>query len=160
MLYFKLNEKLEVVEISSKFPDELQPPASAPWYRRADGSYGPGGWLNRNDIDSFMFAGAIADAASKFSDKVFLAEDSGPNVSPRYDVIEAPKVGDDVSKGFNGDFYPVGKIIKIGKDYKRIYVEGERGPMVFYRKKLSGAWLYRGMWSLVPGVRNEWNPEF
>lgn len=162
MLYFKLNERLEVIAIQAEFPEEARDNPAA-WARDAQGNYGAG-WLERWDISRNpaprMFAQVIAEAASKFSGKQYLMSDRGDSVSPRYDVVEAPALGDEVSMAFNGDYYPVGKVIKIGKDYKQIKVEGERGPMVFYRKGERGAWLYKQMWSLVPGVIDRLNPEF
>lgn len=164
MLYMRINEVGEVVEVASEMPEALKSCPGA-WARGRDGAFGQG-WLNRNDIECFEMAGDMAKSASKNLGKVYLAIDSGPNVSPRYDVFEAPKVGDDVSKAFNGDYYPVGKVVKIGKDYKRIYVSDAspsagacKAPEVFVRRKLSGAFVNKG-WSLVPGVRNERNPSF
>lgn len=168
MRYFKVNEQLEVIEISDKYPDELRsydPEVSCPWARKADGSWGAG-WLNRTDMGQhqvapLLFAQQIADSASNLTGRTCLAIDSGPDVSPRYDVIEAPAIGDDASKGFNGDYYPVGKITKIGKDYKQITVDGPRGLIKFYRRKLTAAWVQTGgTWCLVPGTRSEWNQEF
>lgn len=170
MRYFKVNEQLEVVQLSDKYPAECSAVANdpnqcqAPWARKFDGSFGAG-WLNRNDISvhpsPWLFAQQIADSASKFTGRTFLAIDNGDHVSPRYEVIEAPSVGDEVSKGFNGDFYHVGQVVKIGKNYKQITVQGKYGTIKFYRKGLRGCWLQPGgTWGLVPGVRNEMNPEF
>lgn len=165
MRYFLVNQALEVVEVSDKFPAVFKEPGGRPdmWARQQDGSYGAG-WLNRNDISQhpapMMFAQQIADSASALLGRACIATDAGDCVSPRYDVIEAPMVGDEVSMGFNGDYYPVGKIVAIQKNYRRIRVEGPRGPLIFSRRKESGSWANRGMWSLVPGVRNEWNQEF
>lgn len=162
MLYFKLDSNLEVVEVASSMPAELRAPGSgANWYRKGDGSFGPGGWINRNDIDSFMMAQQIADSASLLGCAKYMATDNGPDVSPRFNVIECPSYNSECSMGFNGDFYPVGKIVRISskKDYKVITVNGPRGLMRFYRRKLSGAWLNKGF-SLVPGVISKWNPEF
>jgi hypothetical protein len=161
MKYFKVNEQLQVVAISDDYPDELRnydPETSCPWYRKADGRRGAG-WLNRNDIDSFMLAQVIADAATEFSGQTYLATDAGDHTSSRYDAKPAPVLGDDASMGFNGDYYPVGKIIAIGKTFRQIKVSGDRGVITFYRRKLSGAWLHKGF-SLVPGIINRWNPEF
>lgn len=170
MKYLKINAALEVIEISDQFPDGARESAEA-WARQPIGGYREGcawsygaGWLNRNDISAhpapWMFVQQLADSASKLDGKAYIAADSGPNVSPRYDVIEAPKIGDEVSKAFNGDFYPVGRVVAIQKNYRRIRVEGPRGPMIFCRRGESGAWLNKGMWSLVPGSISQWNPEF
>ena len=163
MLYFKINERFEVIAIQPEFPEEClgQNPA---WARDAQGNYGAG-WLNRCDISDYpaaprMFAQVIAEAATKFAGRQFLMVDKGEYCNPRYDVVEAPQVGAEVSMAFNGDYYPVGKIVKIGKGYKQIKVEGPEGPKVFYRQKESASWLNNKYWSLVPGVINRWNPEF
>lgn len=163
MLYFKISERLDVVAIAAAYPAECKDPDRGPdcWWRRADGRR-VSGWCNRNDFDSFMMAQAIADAASKFADKPgkYIAVDKGPDVSPRFDVIAAPQVGDDVSMYFNGDAYPIGKIVAIKPDLKRIVVDGsKRGRLIFIRRNQSAAWLNKG-WSLVPGIRNDFNLEF
>lgn len=176
-MWFKVNEALEVVAVSDKLPDECRSWAvglgPCPYGKKpidennldAGFSYGAG-WVNRNDISEypgapFLYAQQIAESASKLVGRPFLAVDDGECVSPRYDVIEAPQVGDDVSKAFNGDYYPVGKIVAIQKNYRRIVVDGSaRGRLIFARRKESGSWLNKGMWSLVSGVINKWNPEF
>lgn len=177
MKWFKVNEALEVIEVSDERPAECRGWAvglgPCPYGKKpndeknlaAGFSYGAG-WLNRNDISefpggAFMLAQQIADSASKLVGRPFLAVDNGECVSPRYEVIEAPQIGDEVSRAFNGDYYPVGKIVAIQKNYRRIVVDGsERGRLIFARRRESGAWLNKGMWSLVPGVINRWNPEF
>lgn len=95
-------------------------------------------------------------AASK-SGKKFMATDSGAGVSPRYDVIEAPQVGQPVSGYFNGDSYPEGEIVKISATMKRI--ETSTGA-VFSRRKQSGSWVKNGTWSMIQGHVSERNPSF
>lgn len=177
MKWFKVNEALEVVAISNELPEECKdwaagrgtnPYACKPIDSKdlsAGFSYGAG-WINRNDISQypgapFLYAQQIADSASKLAGAPYLAVDNGESVSPRYDVIEAPQVGDEVSRAFNGDYYPVGKIVAIQKNYRRIVVDGSpRGRLIFARRKESGAWLNKGMWSLVSGQVSRLNPEF
>jgi hypothetical protein len=151
MLYFRVNSAFEVAGISAK-PDYEK----MVFARKADGSYGAG-WLNRNDMPDFAFAEKIAASASKLMNKLYIATDSGPNVSPRYDVIEAPAVGDEVSYAFNGDAYPCGKIVKISESLRVIEVSEFKKK--FYRRGQSGCWKKDG-WSLIPGVVNERNPSF
>ena len=87
----------------------------------------------------------------------FIATDAGSHVSPRYAVIELPKVGDAVSYAFNGDYYPCGEIVSISKSLKKITTStGD----TFYRRRLTGSWKMRGVWTLVEGHINERNPEF
>jgi hypothetical protein len=72
-------------------------------------------------------------------------------------VVEVPKIGDAVSYAFNGDSYPCGYVTKVSKDYRIITTtDGKR----FFRRRLSGAWVNGGTWSLVPGHRYEQNPSF
>lgn len=124
-----------------------------------------GEWITRNDIHSFEYAERIAGEATRnaqldgSSDR-FIATDSGTNCWPRYDVIKAPAVGDVVSKGFNGDYYFVGTIIKIGKNDKQITVQTDTGAIeTFRRRKLTGAWT-DGTFALIPGRHEARNPHF
>ena len=113
----------------------------------------------RDQITSFERAESVAARLSaEQPDKVWLPVDRGQWTSPRYTVIEFTfKVGDEVSMGFNGDYYPQGKIAKIAKNYRIVTLEnGKR----FFRRKLSESWKHEGTWGLVHGIRNEWNPEF
>lgn len=89
----------------------------------------------------------------------WIATDAGSNVSPRYDIQELPRVGEFVSKGFNGDSYPVGTIksISAGPAFRRI--ETHDGS-VFWRVKQSGSWRNDGTWYLMPGRHDERNPSF
>lgn len=84
--------------------------------------------------------------------------DNGPHVSPRFSVIEPPKVGDKVSYGFNGDYYPDGEIVKISGKNLRIVTTSTGSK--FWRRGNSGRWVMNGTWSLVPGHRSERNPSF
>jgi len=87
----------------------------------------------------------------------YIATDAGEYVSPRYDVIDLPKIGAEVSYAFNGDYYPCGKIASISKSFKLITTtEGQK----FYRRGESGCWKYNKTWSLVPGHISKLNPEF
>jgi fermentation-respiration switch protein FrsA (DUF1100 family) len=121
---------------------------------------------NRNDWRDFATVELIANDLSALTGDDWLPVDRGAHVSPRYDVVVCPKVGEDVSRGFNGDYYPVGKIIGItGAGRRSITTMATDGSGVvrkFYRVKLSGAWKEGGgsPFCLVPGVRHEWNPEF
>jgi hypothetical protein len=77
--------------------------------------------------------------------------------SPRYDVIQLPKVGDDCSYAFNGDYYPCGQVKSISKSLKIIVTtEGQK----FYRRGETGTWKYNKTWSLVKGHISKLNPEF
>lgn len=115
--------------------------------------YSTGFAENRNDWKTFEAANEVAAALG--SD--YIATDAGPCVSPRYDVIKLPQVGEAVSYAFNGDSYPCGHITKISKSKRRI--ETSEGK-IFFRRKLSGAWINNGTWSLIGGHVEKRNPHF
>lgn len=158
MLYFHLNtaKQIDNVTDDGKSICNLSD-VGTQWARQANGEW-QSGWFNRNDIVSMQHAVELAQTTGG----KYMAIDSGPNVSPRFDIIETPKVGDDCSKAFNGDYYPVGKIVKVsGDDLRVITVDGPRGVLRFYRKGQSGRWVQTGgTWGLVAGVHNDWNREF
>lgn len=164
MLYFKINAAGDVTAIADQVPTEARQKQewAIKWtgehYDRAEKNPN-GGWLCRTDLQFWLDTEELAEKCTKFAGEKYLATDAGEYVSPRFDVIKAPKVGDDVSKAFNGDYYPMGKIVKVSDDFKRVTVDGERGKHVFYRRKDSGTWLLNRTWRLVSGVHNEWNPE-
>jgi hypothetical protein len=110
----------------------------------------------RTDIKTFAQAEAIAEAATALRGTRFLATDS-PGTYPQFDVIEAPVVGDACSYGFNGDYYPDGVVAKITPDYRIVTSSTGRR---YFRRKLRGAWLHKGTWSLVAGRVDRRNPEF
>ena len=159
MIYMRVDAAGAVVEISNEFPEACRQPGA--WARDINGNYGAG-WLNRNDIRDLAHAQELAASAGANLGAGFLAIDRGAHVSPRYDVIEAPALGDEVSMAYNGDYYPVGKVVGISKGYKQIRVDGPRGKKVFYRKggENGAGWLAERMWRLVGGVQDRLNPEF
>lgn len=112
----------------------------------------------RWDWKSFDVAEKLAAKITKFTGALHIATDSGPSVSPRFDIIKAPAVGDEASYAFNGDYYPCGKIKSISKSLRVITTDTGR---TFYRRRQSGAWIMKGgTWSLVHGHINRLNPEF
>lgn len=151
MLYFKVDADKQVTEISTSSPSQ---PVQATWASHsADGS----GWMTRHDFKSLDHAGEIAASATEATGKLYLPVDSGSGVWPRFDVIEAPAVGDDVSYAFNGDYYPCGQIKSISASFRVITTtEGQK----FYRRRESGCWKYNRTWSLVGGHHSELNPSF
>jgi len=123
-----------------------------------DGNY-PGKEYNtvRHTVSDYGTAERIAKRVSELSGEQYIATDNGEWVSPRFDVVRAPQVGDKVSYGFNGDYYPSGEITKISASFRRIVTsEGK----VFYRKKLRASWINCGTWGLVQGHIDERNPHF
>lgn len=74
-----------------------------------------------------------------------------------FEVGRLPKVGDEVSYAFNGDYTPCGKIAKISKTLKKITTDtGE----VFWRKGNSLVWKRFNTWTLIQGHHYERNPHF
>lgn len=138
MLYFRIeNEK--VVEIADSIRD-----------RRHEG------WAMRHDFVDMAKAEEVAASASEHAGERYIAVDSGASTWPRYDVIRAPKVGDEVSYGFNGDYYPDGKIARISESLRVIATDtGHK----YYRRRETGSWK-RGCWGLVGGHHDERNPHF
>ena len=119
--------------------------------------YTPENTVNRWDFECFEQAMLIAIQAESTTGKEYLPVDNGEWVSPRYDVIEAPCVGDKVSSGFNGDYYPEGEIVKISKNFKIITTSTGKK---FYRKGLTDRWRWGRIWTLVAGHHDRKNPSF
>jgi len=90
----------------------------------------------------------------------YIATDAGTHVSPRFDVQKLPKIGEDVSCAFNGDYYPCGKIVSISKSLRVIVAEEQGHKRAFYRVRNTGSWRNNGTWFLVSGHINKRNPEF
>lgn len=116
------------------------------------------GWITRNDIGSFSYAFTLASLLTdkyKSEGRTFLACDAGSHTSPRYDVIEAPKVGDQVSKSFNGDTYPEGVITRITPRWQITTSTGVK----FLRKGETAGWKQTGgTWWMTGGHHYEQNP--
>lgn len=122
-----------------------------------DAEYADRSWQSRWDWNSFEQVEQIANQLSKPTEKQYLATDAGDGCFPRFDIIEAPAVGDPVSYGFNGDYYPDGYIAKISKKYMITTTNGT----TYRRRGNSGSWKKPGgTWSLVAGHIEEQNPHF
>jgi hypothetical protein len=109
-------------------------------------------------VKSYEHAEKLAKAFTTANKELWLAVDHGPHRGPRYDVTRCPKVGDEVSYGFNGDYYPDGAINTVSKTgFKVVTTTGS----VYRRKKKSAGWMKEGgTWSLVLGIHKEKNPSF
>ncbi len=115
-------------------------------------------WSNRNDWKTFEAAEKVAAQLNEVEGyQRFIPTDAGPHCSPQYDICEIPKVGDKVSKSFNGDSYPEGEIVSISKSLKVIKTST---GLSFYRRRLTGALVNHDTWSLIPGHHFEQNPSF
>lgn len=99
-----------------------------------------------------------AEATALKDGNVYIAIDSGGSVRPRYDVIRAPALGDKISFGFNGDYYPDGEIVRISKTRKKI--TSSNGRAYYRTNERSGSWKHESTWGMVPGHRDERNPSF
>lgn len=120
------------------------------------------GYLTRHDLATFEAAEQMAAAINQVNDAeatkvVFIAIDNGDHTWPRYDVMEMYRVGDKVSKGFNGDSYPEGTIDRITHQGRRI---STTTGCVFWRKRLTGSWKADGTWFLGRGHVHKLNSEF
>jgi len=138
MLFFKLFPSGSVTAVLEKYEDNA---------------------ISRHDFKCWKDAERVAEQANLLNDgHGYIATDAGPHVSPRYDVIRMPQVGDEVSMGFNGDYYPCGTIVRVSGGEHRIVTTSDGKK--FYRRKRSGAWRYNQTWYLVAGHINERNPHF
>jgi hypothetical protein len=137
MLYVRIKNNLPV-EVSSE--------------HQADGD-----WESRWDWKSFDEVSRLATYLTAMTGKTYLPADHGDGVSPRFDIIEAPRVGDKVSRTFNGDTYPAGEIVKITKGWQITTSTGQK----FRQFRQSGAWReVRGSFWMLAGHTFEQNPHF
>lgn len=111
----------------------------------------------RHDWKTLERAEEVAAQLTEATGTRYIGIDSGANVWPRFDVIEAPVLGAEVSTYFNGDAYPEGVIVKISASLKR--VETSTGK-VFNRRRQTGSWRDAAGWGMIPGHRNDRNPSF
>jgi hypothetical protein len=112
-------------------------------------------------LSSLNEAVSLAKTISEFTGNFYIPCDEGEHCSPRFGILLAPKIDDDVSYTFNGDYYPCGKIVRITPSY-RIFTKDDKGnEHTFYRKGIRSNWVMKGgTWSLVPGIISEQNPSF
>lgn len=112
---------------------------------------------NRNDWRTFERAAEVAAQLTEATGVQYLATNN-PSCRPQFDVIRAPAVGDVVSRGFNGDYYPVGTVVKVGKGHKTVTTsDGSK----FWRRRETGSWLETGGgFALVQGHHDKRNPHF
>ena len=114
--------------------------------------------LTGERITSMDEARAVARRITDATGERHIATDAGSHTSPRYAVIDAPKIGTAVSMGFNGDYYPCGQIARISESLRRVVTTD---GTVFYRRCESATWVRKGgTFCLVAGTRNERNPSF
>jgi len=110
------------------------------------------------NLKTFADAEVLAEQVSKEKGYVHLAYDYGTNVSPRYGIVAPPKVGEDISYAFNGDYYPDGQVKSVSANCRVITTTGGH---TFYRRLRTPNWkMAGGTWFLVKGHRNDKNPCF
>lgn len=115
------------------------------------------GFQNRWDWKTLGTVEDLAVEVTKLTGKLHVGIDNGSNVSPRFDIIEAPIVGTVVSYTFNGDSYPCGKIIGISASLRCVRTDD---GTVFWRRGRSGSWIHNRTWTMIEGRHNERNPSF
>lgn len=153
MIYAKVNEDGSVVDVYGS----SHSPHSSTEYNAVILGEDRNLWQYRRNWESFERATEIAAGLTKLTGDLYLPIDNGTSTWPRYDVIEAPKVGDKVSYAFNGDYYPDGEITHITKTFQ---IKTSAGN-TYRRRKNTGSWRQPGgTWSLVQGHINERNPSF
>jgi hypothetical protein len=115
----------------------------------------------RHDLCSFADAEALAEQVNQGANDgvTYLATDAGNGVSPRFDVIEAPRVGAKVSKAIGADYYPDGEIVKVSSGIKMVVTTSTGSK--YYRRKKTGSWVLKGgSFRLVSGHHSELDPSF
>lgn len=150
MFYIRLHNGLPK-EVSNTYPAP-----DAVWVKHP-GSGKASGWMTSRDCSSKEHADTLARYLTAMTGDAYLGCDEGAGTYPRYRVVQAPKVGDFVSKSFNGDSYPVGTVTKISPTWIVTTDVGKK----FRRWKESGGWREqgRGFW-MVKGHLDERNPHF
>lgn len=114
-------------------------------------------WQSRWDWPDFATVERLAKYVTAMTGKTYLPVDNGPHHSPRFDLVDAPQVGDEVSYGFNGDYYPDGTVEKVSPTFQITTSTGRK----YRRKGVTSGWMAAGgTWGLVKGHIDERNPHF
>jgi hypothetical protein len=141
MLFVKIQNGLPVEVASSLTVDQHQDSA----------------WQSRWDWKDFATVVSLAKYVTAMTGKIHLPVDNGPHHSPQFDLVEAPAVGDEVSYGFNGDYYPDGTVVKITPTFRVTTSTGH----TYRRKGMTSGWYQPGgTWGLVAGHVYAQNPSF
>lgn len=114
----------------------------------------PTGWCTSRDFEDFESVKALAAYLTAMTGKAYLGTDAGQWCFPRYDIVEVPRVGDEVSYYFNGDCTPCGTVTRVGKNCR--IIETDSGKK-FWRLRETGSWK-DGIWFLTSGHSYERNP--
>lgn len=112
---------------------------------------------DRWNFNSYEEVEKLAEQVSVLTGKKWLGTDATESTSPRYDVQEAPAIGDLVSRSFNGDSHPEGEIVKISPTWRITTSTGVK----FSRRKNTGSWKpIGGYGGMISGHHNDRNPHF
>lgn len=142
MIYVKVENGIPV-KISNIYSDEIRESHDQ--------------WQSQHDWTSLEQVQALALYVTAMTGEAHVGTDAGDHVSPRYNICRLPQIGDRVSYGFNGDFYPDGEIVKISKNLQVTTSSGRR----YRRQGNSARWLVvGGTWALVAGHVSALNPSF
>lgn len=111
------------------------------------------------DIANYSHAEHLANRATEITGEKYLPV-SRESTLPKCSIVRAPKVGDVVSRQYNGDANYVGVVVSISSTFKKVTVETDEGYYVsFYRVKNTGAWREsKSPFYMVKGVVNARNP--
>jgi hypothetical protein len=114
-------------------------------------------WQSRWDWKDFATVTRLAKYVTAMTGKTYLPADNGPHHSPQFDLVDAPAIGDEVSYGFNGDYYPDGTVVKITPTFQITTSTGKK----YRRKGMTSGWYQPGgTWGLVAGHVYAQNPSF
>lgn len=162
MVYNGLNAAKEpqvfYIQVERGLPVQLcptHPGCGDHWVKRDQPLSTASGWMSSRDFRTFEDARSMAAYLTALTGTTYLPADEGSGVWPRYRVVQPPKVGDAVSRSFNGDSYPCGTITKVTPSWQVTTSTGAK----FRRYKETGGWREagRGFW-LVAGHHDETNP--
>ena len=118
-------------------------------------------WRSRWDWhkmpDAMAYCEKLAAGATAVTGRLYIASDLGPCVSPRFDVVEAPRVGDAISRSFNGDSYPDGHIVAVSDSLRVITSSSGRK---YYKQGARASWkLAKSCFYMIAGHVSEYNRE-
>lgn len=112
-------------------------------------------WQSSWDWKSFEEVERLARYVTAMTGRTYVPVNHTEFVSPRFSIMELPKVGDAVSYSFNGDTYPDGYIVAMTK---KLQITTSTGSKYRRYKNTSGWRKTGGTWWLVKGHIYEQNP--
>jgi hypothetical protein len=113
-------------------------------------------WMHTCDIQDEQEAIEIAQQLTEATGTLYI-HSVNESWSPKFSVVEPPKIGDLVSGKFNGDSNPCGVVVKVSKTFRIVTSTGHK----FNRVKQTSCWSeVNGYRNLIQGHHNERNAEF